>query len=72
VKGGNGKDKLSGGSGKDKLIGGKGKDRMNGGAGNDRLLARDHKRDVVNCGKGKHDRAVVDRVDKVRGCEKVK
>jgi dienelactone hydrolase len=72
VKGGNGKDKLSGGSGKDKLIGGKGKDRMNGGAGNDQLLARDHKRDVVNCGKGKHDRAVVDRVDKVRGCEKVK
>jgi dienelactone hydrolase len=72
VKGGNGNDKLSGGSGKDLIIGGKGKDRINGGSGNDQILARDHKRDDVNCGKGKHDRAVVDPVDKVRGCEKVK
>jgi len=72
VSGGKAKDSVKGGNGDDKLIGGKGKDRIRGGSGNDRILARDHKRDVVNCGKGKHDRASADPVDKVRGCEKVK
>ena len=30
------------------------------------------KRETVNCGKGKKDRATVDKTDKVKGCEKVK
>lgn len=66
-----GPDRVSGGSGRDKLSGGPKKDKLSGGSGPDRILARDHKRDVVRCGKGK-DRAVVDRVDRVKGCEKVK
>jgi Ca2+-binding RTX toxin-like protein len=66
-----GVDILLGGAGNDRLIGGAGKDQLLGGAGNDRLEARDHARDVVNCGPGK-DTAVVDRVDVVRGCELVK
>jgi dienelactone hydrolase len=71
VKGGEGKDRLSGGPAGDLLIGGKNKDRIRGGSGRDKILARDHKRDIVNCGGGK-DRAVVDRVDRLRGCEKIK
>jgi Ca2+-binding RTX toxin-like protein len=79
--GGNGNDKLSGNAGKDLLDGGKGNDRLTGGAarnsykggaGNDVLSARNRKRDAVDCGAGKKDKATVDRVDKVRGCEKVK
>jgi Fibronectin type III domain/RTX calcium-binding nonapeptide repeat (4 copies)/Domain of unknown function DUF11 len=66
-----GVDILLGGAGNDRLIGGAGKDQLLGGAGNDRLEARDHARDVVNCGPGK-DTAVVDRVDVVRGCELVR
>jgi hypothetical protein len=33
---------------------------------------RNHKRDVVNCGRGHRDRVTADRKDKLRGCEKVK
>ncbi len=65
-----GKDKLAGGSGKDKLNGGKGRDSLSGGSGNDSLNARDGARDSVDCGKGK-DKAKADRLDRVRGCEKV-
>jgi hypothetical protein len=53
------------------LIGAKNKDRIAGGSGRDRIRALDRKRDFVNCGRGK-DRAVVDRADRVKGCEKVK
>lgn len=72
VKGGPGNDRLSGGPGNDLLVGGPGRDHINGGPGNDRILARDHRRDVINCGPGRHDVAIVDPIDKVRGCEKVK
>lgn len=72
VKGGPGKDRLSGGRGSDRIVGGKGRDRIRGGPGRDRIRARDHKRDLVNCGPGRGDRAVVDRIDRVKGCEKVK
>jgi hypothetical protein len=65
-----GDDCLDGGPGNDKLTGGRGKDALKGGPGNDVLLAADGKRDLVNCGKGR-DRATVDRIDRVRGCESV-
>jgi hypothetical protein len=45
---------------------------VSGGAGNDVINVRNHKRDVVNCGSGKKDRVVADRVDKLRGCERIR
>lgn len=66
-----GDDRLSGGEGNDRLTGGRGTDTLLGGPGNDVLSARDGKRDTVDCGKGRRDRAVVDRRDRVRGCERV-
>lgn len=71
VNGGRGRDKISGGRGKDLVVGGPGRDVIAGGHGRDRLRARDHKPDLVRCGKGR-DRAIVDRHDKLVGCEKVK
>ncbi|MFL5827734.1 MAG: calcium-binding protein [Thermoleophilaceae bacterium] len=69
--GGTGNDKLSGGSGKDKLKGGKGKDTFSAGSGDDKVNSRDGVKETVNCGKG-DDSAVVDKNDKVKGCESVK
>jgi Ca2+-binding RTX toxin-like protein len=80
VRGGAGKDKLKGGRGSDSLKGdggadkvsdrSGGRDRLAGGSGKDRLRSRGGGRDVVICGRGR-DRAVVDPVDRVRGCERV-
>lgn len=71
--GGRDADKLVGGAGNDRLRGGRGTDKLVGGGGNDRLSARDGVRDRVVCGRGKRDRAKVDRKDKVRkNCERVK
>jgi hypothetical protein len=64
-----GPDRLKGLGGADCLSGGRGRDRLAGGAGEDTIRARDGKRDVVDCGPGRHDVALVDRVDAVRGCE---
>lgn len=73
LKGARGADCLSGGNGNDRLGGGRGADELAGGKGNDRIAARDGVRDRVNCGRGKHDRAKVDRKDRVReSCERVK
>jgi hypothetical protein len=36
------------------------------------VSARNGKRDKIDCGAGKKDRAVVDKRDKVKGCERVK
>ncbi len=81
LAGGDGNDTLSGGAGRDALDGGKGNDRLKGGAGansyrggpgNDTITARNRKRDKVDCGAGRKDSASVDRVDTVRGCEKVR
>jgi len=72
LKGGRGKDKLYGGRGKDTLVGGGGKNSYSGGPGNDSINARNSKREIVNCGRGKRDRAVVDRSDRVRRCETVR
>ena len=72
LKGGRGADSLAGGRGADKLVGGRGKDRLKGGAGSDRLVSRGGGRDKVRCGQGPNDVAVVDRRDRVRGCETLK
>jgi hypothetical protein len=70
IRGRGGDDCLKGQGGHDALSGGPGSDGIKGGAGNDRIAARDGEVDRVNCGKG-IDRAVVDKVDKARGCEKL-
>ncbi len=69
--GGTGVDTLKGGFGSDLLVGGPGRDVLNDEAGNDTFNARDDQRDVVNCGPGL-DTAIVDPVDRVRGCEVVR
>jgi hypothetical protein len=78
VRGGARGDELDGGLGNDRLIGGAGLDMLGGGAGADRLEAREDrsageqpKKDRVDCGAGRRDRAVVDRRDRVSRCERV-
>ena len=78
--GGDGRDRILGNSGKDMLAGGDGPDLIGGGSGRDRLFGERGKDqlnavdgrggDLVDCGPGR-DRAVIDRGDRVRGCEKV-
>ena len=77
-----GGDFLDGGGGDDVLDGGpKAKDDPNetddsfeAGPGNDLILAADHDKDNrIDCGPGRHDVAVIDRVDpKPKHCEKVR
>jgi hypothetical protein len=78
--GGDGNDKLLGEAGKDTLDGGKGNDTLTGGAdankykggaGKDKISARNKKKDTVDCGAGK-DVAVLDKIDRAKGCETVK
>ena len=71
LNGGRGNDTLIGGAGNDRIIAGPGRNKINAGAGNDTINVRNHKRDKVNCGKGRRDRVVADRFDKLTGCEKV-
>lgn len=72
LRGGKGNDKLFGGAGDDKLDGGKGKNSYKAGAGNDAISARNGRKETVDCGPGKRDRATVDKNDRVKGCERVK
>ncbi|HYI79934.1 MAG TPA: calcium-binding protein [Thermoleophilaceae bacterium] len=65
LRGFSGKDTLVGGSGTDRLDGGSGRDRLLGGSGADRLALVDGVRDTANGGPGR-DRAVADRVDRIR------
>jgi hemolysin type calcium-binding protein/WD40 repeat protein len=71
ISGGKGNDTLSGGVGNDKITAGPGRNKVSGGPGNDTISVRNHKRDIVNCGPGK-DRVTADKIDKLRGCERVK
>jgi serralysin len=78
LKGGAGDDVLTGGRGNDRLFGGGGMDVLGGGAGADRLVSREDRSagearalDRVDCGTGRRDRAVVDRADDVKRCERV-
>ena len=70
--GGGGNDRLTGGPGNDTLTAGGGRNRLAGGAGNDKLNAANRKRDRVDCGAGRRDSARVDRIDRVKGCERVR
>ena len=63
-------DNLFGGAAGDKLTGGGGVDFYAGGVGRDLINARDGKAETVDCGGGR-DRAIVDRADRVRNCERV-
>ena len=78
--GGEGNDTLSGEAGRDRLDGGNGNDRLTGGpdantykagAGDDTVNASNRKRETIDCGSGRKDRASVDKADRVRGCERV-
>lgn len=71
IRGRGGHDCLFGAAGRDRLSGGRGQDALDGGRGNDVLSAADGSRDLVRCGPGR-DRAVVDRHDRLRGCERVR
>jgi glucoamylase len=71
MSGGSGNDRLLGGSGNDTIAGNKGRNRLFGGTGNDRINSVNGRRDAVNCGRGRRDRARVDRRDRTRGCERV-
>jgi len=65
-----GGDRIYGRGGADRITGRRGADCLWGGTGADVILARDGRRDWVDCGPGR-DRAVVDRVDRVVHCERV-
>ena len=65
-----GNDLLRGDAGGDLLDGGPGRNALYGGAGEDAIRARNGRRDLVDCGWGR-DSAIVDRIDRVRGCESV-
>ena len=71
IKGDAGKDTINGGSGDDKINGGKDIDKVKGGAGNDTITANDKKKETIDCGSGRKDKATVDKADVVRGCERV-
>jgi Tol biopolymer transport system component len=65
-----GADYLDAGSGDDVIYGGPGRDLIRGGGGRDVIFARDGQRDTIDCGT-EPDTAVVDRIDRVTGCERV-
>jgi RTX calcium-binding nonapeptide repeat (4 copies)/WD40-like Beta Propeller Repeat len=70
IAGAAGDDKLYGDAGDDTIIGGAGRDAIFGGSGNDTIRADDGELDNIDCGPGK-DTVVADKLDKVKGCEKV-
>ena len=73
AKGGEGSDDVNGGEGRDRVVGGAGRDRLHGGNGDDLLLAADGDRDRVICGRGRRDKVIADRRDRVgRGCDQVR
>jgi Ca2+-binding RTX toxin-like protein len=62
--------RFSGGAGNDRLLGHSGRDRFEGNSGDDVIKMAGGKRDRALCGGG-DDKAVVDRKDRVEGCERV-
>jgi CSLREA domain-containing protein len=69
---GRGRDLLRGGSGDDRINPGRGSDRVAAGPGNDRIRANGAARDVIDCGPGDRDVAIVDSLDVTSGCEDVR
>jgi Ca2+-binding RTX toxin-like protein len=76
VRGRHGDDSVAGGAGRDHLFGGWGVDTLSGGDGNDRLhaVAKDGQMDVLDCGGGNRDIAIVREGEPltISNCEKVK
>lgn len=70
VRGGRGRDLLEGGVGDDVLRGDRGRDRYLASSGDDVIRAGDGIGERIRCGPGV-DVAVVDRLDRTRGCEAV-
>lgn len=72
--GGPGNDTLEGGAHGDVLYAGHGVDTLEGGGGNDRAYAgeNDGSPDVVDCGAGDADRAVIRAGDRAVDCERVR
>lgn len=71
LDGGRGNDRLIGGSGNDRLIGGTGVDAFYGQGGSDTIDSVDARAETVDCGPGR-DTATVDRIDRVRRCDRVR
>lgn len=72
LDGGPQKDRLEGGLADDLIVGGNAEDRLYGHSGADTLDARDGGPDLVRCGGGAHDVALVDPADPPpSGCETV-
>lgn len=71
IFGGRGADRIRGGPGPDTIRGGLDVDRIGGGPGNDLIMvAGDEAIDIVLCGDGRQDLAIVDPDDKVANdCE---
>jgi hypothetical protein len=72
LKGNAGDDELVGGDQDDRLAGGLGRDLLVGGNGVDYLYAVDDEVDQIQCGSGANEIAVVDPIDVVVGCERVR
>jgi len=72
IKGLGGDDSLEGRAGRDCLAGGGGVNTYRAGRGNDRVVASNRTKELIECGRGKDDRAIVDENDIVAGCEHVK
>lgn len=70
LEGGGGRDTIVGG-GLDDISGGRGKDLIRAGKGADEIGAVDGTKDRISCGGGR-DTVAADRVDKLRGCERVR
>jgi hypothetical protein len=70
LHGGNDRDGLIGSARADNLTGGRGKDVIRGGKHRDLIRAIDDRKDRISCGPGL-DRAKVDGIDRVRGCERL-
>jgi hypothetical protein len=73
LRGGDSHDTLKSFKGDDLLVGGTGQDKLLAGRGKDRIKVNDggNQADVVKCGGG-IDVVFADRVDRLKGCEKVR
>ena len=79
LEGAENSDKVYGGGGNDFIDAAQhdtsgSKDHSYGGRGNDHIFAIDNNKDIINCGKGKGDVALVDQevgLDTTKGCEQV-
>jgi hypothetical protein len=73
LRGRAGIDCLDGGLGADRVLAGPGDDeRIRGGGGSDRIRSHDGAAELVNCGRGRQDVAVVDASDQTENCETVR